>query len=109
MRLLERGFELVADDRVDLEAGIASPPHAIAGLIEVRGLGVVHMPHLAAAPVALAVALGMGQRMPEPARHEPSGCPLVHIDPATPSAAQRVSLALDCALGRTYSIAGAFA
>ena len=109
LRLLDRGFELVADDRVDLERGIASAPAAVAGLLEVRGLGLVKLPHLASAPVALAVALGAGERMPDPQRHEPSGCPLVHIDPASASAPQRVSLALDCALGRAQPVAGAFA
>jgi HPr kinase/phosphorylase len=40
---------LVADDRVELEAChgrlLARPPGALAGLIEVRGLGIRRMPH----------------------------------------------------------------
>ncbi len=107
LRLLDRGFDLVADDRVDLEAGVASAPAAIAGLVEVRGIGVVELPHIPRAAVVLAVALGTGERMPDPARHGPSGCPLVHVDPAAASAVQRVALALDCVLGRTRAIAGA--
>ncbi len=109
LRLLDHGFALVADDRVELEDGVASAPAAIAGLLEVRGIGVVKLPHLARVPVALAVALSTGERMPNPERYEPSGCPLVHIDPASASAPQRVSLALDCAIGRASAIAGAFA
>jgi hypothetical protein len=35
--------------------------------------------------------------------------PLLAIDPASASAAQRVALALDCALGRIVQLAGAFA
>ena len=109
LRLLDRGFALVADDRVDLADGIASAPAALAGLVEIRGLGVVKLPHLASAPVALAVALAAGERMPEPELYTPSGCPLVRIEPFAASAAQRVAVALDCALGRTRAIAGAFA
>lgn len=109
LRLLDQGFALVADDRVELAGAIASSPAAIAGLIEVRGIGVVKLPHVASASVALAVELGAGERMPDPERYGPCGCPLVHIDPVSPSAAQRVALALECALGRTPSVAGAFA
>ncbi len=109
LRLLDRGFDLVADDRVDLADGVASAPAALAGLLEVRGLGVLRWPHLASAPVALAVELAAGERLPHPERHDVTGRPLVRIDPASPSAAQRVALALDCALGRTEQLAGAFA
>ena len=109
LRLLDRGFALVADDWVDLAGGIASAPSTLAGLIEVRGLGLVSMPHLRTARLVLAVELEAGERMPHPERHEASGCPLVRIDPTTPSAAQRVSLALDCALGHVRQMAGAFA
>ena len=109
LRLLDRGFALVADDRVELSDGVASAPVALLGLIEVRGLGLFRMPHLASAPVALAVELGApGERLPMPATHAPSGLPLVRIDPAAASAAQRVALALDCALGRATTLAGAF-
>lgn len=109
LRLLDHGFELVADDRVELQDGVASAPPALAGLLEVRGLGVVRMPHRASAPVVLAVALGIGERMPHPASDAVSGRPLVQVDPASPSAPQRVALALDCALGRRTQVAGAFA
>ena len=109
LRLIDIGFALVADDRVDLADGVASPPAALAGLLEVRGLGVVRLPHLSSAPVVLAVELRQGERMPSPATHSGSGRPLVHIDPAASSAPQRVALALDCALGRTTQVAGAFA
>ena len=109
LRLLDHGFALVADDRVELDGGIASAPPGIAGLIEVRGIGLVHWAHVRSAPVRLAVELGAGERMPAPGRYEPAGCPLVHIDPAAASAVQRVGLALDCALGQARSIAGAFA
>lgn len=61
---------LVADDRVLLRAMsgrlIASPHPAIAGRLEVRGLGVVAAPHLPSAIVRLVVDLDpQAPRMPE--------------------------------------------
>ena len=109
LRLLDRGFALVADDRVDLQSGMASAPATLAGLLEVRGLGVMQLPYLERAAVTLAVSLGRGERLPPAAVHPDSGCPLVHIDPAAQSAPQRVALALDCALGRIRQRVGAFA
>src|ERR1700722_4969710 len=44
LRLLSRGFELVADDQVTITDGIASSPEELAGLLEVRGLGIVRLP-----------------------------------------------------------------
>lgn len=109
LRLLDHGFSLVADDRVDMMDGTASVPPALAGLLEVRGLGLICLPYIPSAPVVLAVEMGLGERLPQPAMHAWCGQPLVRIDPTCPSAVQRVSLALDCVLGRVRQIAGAFA
>ncbi len=109
LRLMDRGFMLVADDRVEIENRVARPPAALAGLLEVRGLGILRMPHLAEARLALAVELGRACRLPAPAAHPELNLPLLAIDPASASAAQRVALALDCALGRIQQLAGAFA
>lgn len=61
LRLIDAGGRLVADDRADLHRDgarlIATAPAAIAGRIEVRGLGIVPVTHVARAPVALAVDL----------------------------------------------------
>lgn len=100
---------LVADDRVEVEAGVARAPAALAGLLEVRGLGIVRLPHAARARLALAVVLERGPRLPHPARHDTLGVPLVQVDPGAASAPVRVGLALDCALGRVEQVAGAFA
>ncbi len=109
LRLLARGFELIADDQVDIHGHTVSCPDALAGLLEVRGLGIVRLPHAAEAHLALAVELGsLIDRLPEPARHEQLGCPVVRIDGAAASAPERVSLALDCALGLVRQVAGAF-
>jgi HPr kinase/phosphorylase len=109
LRLLDHGFALVADDRVDIEDGIARPPAALAGLLEVRGLGLMRLHHDREAPISLAVTLGRGERLPHPQTYAPLGIPLVEIDPQSCSAPHRVALALDCVLGRATQLAGAFA
>jgi HPr kinase/phosphorylase len=79
LRLIEGGARLIADDQTHLarkgHALIASPPPALAGMIEVRGVGIVKLARgqlLAAAALALLVDLVRAEeveRMPEPA-HE---------------------------------------
>lgn len=110
LRLLGRGFSLVADDRVDVQDGVAAPPAALAGLLEVRGLGVVRLPYAATARLALVAELGpTAERLPTPATHAGLGLPLIRLDPTAASAPERIVLALDCALGRVRQVAGAFA
>ena len=62
---------LVGDDRVHLQAAggrlLVRPAAALAGLIEMRGIGIVRMPHEPAAVVGLVVDLGADAgRLPEP-------------------------------------------
>lgn len=110
LRLLDRGFTLVADDRVEIENGHARAPAALAGLLEVRGLGILRLPYLERAELALAVTLGGSvPRLPAPAREPALGLPMLAVDAARPAAPQIVALALDCALGRLAQHAGAFA
>jgi HPr kinase/phosphorylase len=110
LRLLSRGFELVADDQVDIVDGIASCPAELAGLLEARGLGIVRLPYRTRARLALVVELGgRDERMPSPRQHPELRLPVVRIDAAAASAPEKVALALDCALGRTSQVAGAFA
>jgi HPr kinase/phosphorylase len=110
LRLLDRGFVLVADDRVEIADGMASAPAALAGLLEVRGLGILRLPFLARARLVLAVSLDRpAARLPVPARDTATGLPLLALDAARPAAPQIVALALDCALGRLAQHAGAFA
>ncbi|MBN8906467.1 MAG: RuvX/YqgF family protein [Rhodospirillales bacterium] len=52
---------------------------------------------------------GRPDRLPAPEADAVFGLPLVHLDPAAPSAPERVALALDCATGRVAQVAGAFA
>jgi serine kinase of HPr protein (carbohydrate metabolism regulator) len=72
LRALDAGWRLVADDRVIVWASGGAPygraPDALAGLIEVRGLGVHAQTPLAFAQIALCVrCLALGEsteRMP---------------------------------------------
>jgi HPr kinase/phosphorylase len=110
LRLMSRGFELVADDQVDIKDDIASSPAEIAGLFEVRGVGIVRLPYRTQVRLALIVELdGRVDRLPVPHRHPELDLPVVRIDASAASAPEKVVLALDCAIGRVSQVAGAFA
>ncbi len=108
LRLLDHGFTLIADDQVCVDGLHASAPAATAGLLEVRGLGIVRLPHTSAM-LRLAVRLTAGDRLPAPERLPDLDLPVVHIDAGAASAPLRVALALDCLLGQIPLVAGAFA
>ncbi len=61
LRLIDRGGVLVSDDYTMLirrdGALIARPPVNLAGKIEVRGIGILDMPHVTDVPVGLLVAI----------------------------------------------------
>ena len=71
LRLIAQGARLVADDRVVLSRRgarlIARAPATLAGLIEARGVGILALPPLQEAEVALAVDLdrAAAARMPQ--------------------------------------------
>jgi len=73
LRAIGAGAVLVADDRVDLAvqggALVARPPAALAGLLEVRGIGIVRLPHAAEVGVGIVVDLVPAreiERLPAP-------------------------------------------
>ena len=107
LRLIDIGFSLIADDQVLIHGHHASPPPALAGLLEVRGLGIVRLPHVTA-DLVLAIRLEPGERLPEPARVADLDLPLINLDPAAASAPLRVAMALDCLQGKLPMHAGAF-
>jgi serine kinase of HPr protein (carbohydrate metabolism regulator) len=78
LRLIAAGAVLVADDRVDLfvRKGVlhARPPANIAGLLEIRGLGIVELPHAKDVRIELATMLARRvERLPEPRFFAPKG------------------------------------
>jgi HPr kinase/phosphorylase len=120
LRLMGRGWSLVADDQVELSADaaglLAAPPAALSGLLEVRGLGLLRgLP--VAAPARLRLALELlpeghaAPRLPEPARFEALGhaLPRLALPGREASAPEKLEAALDVACGRIGMLAGAFA
>jgi serine kinase of HPr protein (carbohydrate metabolism regulator) len=70
---MDLGGVLVSDDQTKLSLNedrvIASAPVTIAGMIEVRGIGLVKVPHLDRVPLGLVVDLTTSEkveRLPEP-------------------------------------------
>ena len=108
LRLLDRGYDLVADDQVALDGLSASAPARLAGLIEVRGLGIVRMAFRANVVVVLAVGLQAADRLPMPDRYEILDLPMISVDPFAASAPLVIGLALDGIAGVVSFVAGAF-
>ncbi len=103
LRMLDRGFMLVSDDRTilrrDGEKLVASAPETIKGKLEVRGVGIVEVDILSDIPVALVVELTSDiQRLPDDSRERlilGAGIPLISVDAMTASSPSKVALALD--------------
>lgn len=124
LRLVDRGFDLVADDQVLVENRTARPADNVAGLIEIRGVGLLRLAHVA--PVTLRLVLALDHptmqeaasadpddpvdpgvaRLPRPLRHRQLGLPLLRIAPFEASSCFRAELALDCVVGRRSLVAG---
>jgi HPr kinase/phosphorylase len=108
LRLLDRGFALVADDRVLIDTGQAAAPAALAGLIEVRGLGLLRLPFQASVRLRLSVLLDSPvERLPEPERHPTLDLPLLRLLPFSPSTPRIIEIALDCLDGTASLTVGA--
>ena len=102
-------FELVADDRVIVapsEEGLtARAPLSIKGLIEVRGFGIIELPAVDRALVALVADIvppGQIERMPDACSVDVLGylVPRVAVAPFEPSAPLKVAMVLQ----RTISV-----
>jgi HPr kinase/phosphorylase len=103
LRLIDGGARLVADDRLVIErqgeALIARAPDAIAGLIEVRGLGIMRVEHCPSSALGLVVALHGTRpppRLPERTTYQVLGValPRLELDARAPSACAKIRLAL---------------
>ena len=103
LALLDRGAGLIGDDAVVLQPTdgrlVASPPPNVAGLIEVRNVGLLHRPVSEPAPVALVLVLDReAPRFIERAELcERAGVkvPLVRLWPDSPVLALRAEAALE--------------
>jgi serine kinase of HPr protein (carbohydrate metabolism regulator) len=103
LRLIDQGARLVADDQTELRRDgddiIMSAPAAIAGQIEVRGLGIISVAHVASAPLHLVVDLLPSaeiERMPLPrdCRYLDRAVPAIALAPFEASAPAKLRLAL---------------
>lgn len=104
LRLIDAGARLVADDQSEVwregDTVVVRAPAAIAGLIEVRGIGIVRLAALERAPVALVADLVPAERVERlPERQSATlfgiALPLVAIAPFEASAVAKLRLALD--------------
>jgi serine kinase of HPr protein (carbohydrate metabolism regulator) len=103
LRLIDGGALLVSDDQTRLERQgetlLAAPPATIAGLLEVRGLGLVRLPYLTEVPLHLVVDLVPAaevERLPEPDTVELLGLAVrrLRLAPFEASATAKVRLAV---------------
>lgn len=102
LRLIDRGAVLVSDDYtlVELRGGrlVGRPPASIAGMMEVRGVGLIEIESAADVPIALLVDLDrLPERLPEEGeRTNVAGAPIPVIGLAAlePSAPIKVEYAL---------------
>jgi len=112
LRMIDGGAELIADDRVNLQAIdgnlLAGAPETIANLLEIRGVGVVELP--CGTDVALRLVIELVQaedvaRLPAPAKTTDLGItlPLVRLNPFEASAPAKVRIALKLATGEIGS------
>ncbi|MEC9368550.1 MAG: aldolase [Pseudomonadota bacterium] len=104
-RFAAEGAVLVADDQVLLRVHdgviLARAPAAIAGKLEVRGIGIVDVPASGEARLVLVAVLGDASEIPRlPPDPPPSAricgveLPLVRLDPREASAPEKLKLAL---------------
>lgn len=101
LRLIDRGASLVSDDytliRAEQQRLFGAPPPAIAGRIEVRGVGIVAMDAAGEVPLCLFVDLDrIPDRLPEPAevRFLGAALPAIHLSALEASAPVKVETAL---------------
>ncbi|MEZ5648327.1 MAG: hypothetical protein R3E60_05185 [Alphaproteobacteria bacterium] len=113
LRLIDGGGILVADDRVDLTVAQgfvwARPPEALAGKLEIRGVGIVDMAFRPKGQVALVVDFIESQgidRLPEkittPLLDIPIPC--LKLDPFTVSAVAKIRAMVEILTGNRIKL-----
>ncbi len=102
LQMIDRGAVLIADDQVRLSRSgdrlVAEAPPALAGLIEVRGIGIMRLPHVSG-ELDLAVDLDLDEeetRLPGPMIATWHGLDLrkIRIKAESVSAVARIKMAL---------------
>lgn len=110
LRLIDRGAFLVADDQVRIaRVGhrlLASPPEKLAGLVEMRGVGIVRRPFAINMPIVLICDLaGAVERLPPPPAEWARRCiegialPVLALAPFEASAPLKIETALRLLVG----------
>jgi len=111
LRLLDRGWDLVADDQVRVWPGpdgavMAGAPETLMGLLEIRGVGIVAAGAIGPVPLDLAITLVEPDQVPRLPENESSllvaGIALAHfsINGHTAAAPVIVERAQDVVAGR---------
>lgn len=113
LRVIDSGGRLVADDRTELRRDgarlLARAPATIAGRIEVRGVGIVPIAHVAESVIGLAVDLVASdrvERLPVSQHRTWLGVdiPVLSLDPFEASAAAKIRIAVrEAARGRLFA------
>jgi HPr kinase/phosphorylase len=108
LRLIDAGAVLIADDQSELwregDAILVRAPATIAGLIEIRGVGIIRLAALAQAPLALIADLAPPEsleRLPLPRTEAVLGraIPVVAVAPFEASTAAKLRVALQAVTG----------
>lgn len=103
LRLIDQGAELVSDDYCEVTAEhgrlMAASPETIAGKLEIRGFGIVKLPHIEKVAVGLIVDLCKPSDIPRLPDEKSTVVENVvvawlQLDPFTASAAHKVRMAV---------------
>ncbi|MEE3000282.1 MAG: HPr kinase/phosphatase C-terminal domain-containing protein [Pseudomonadota bacterium] len=103
LRLIDDGADLIADDQVIIKASEKglhlSPPDSIAGLIEIRGFGVVKLEPVYEIPLYLLVKVNptkQQKRMPKMKKKliRNISVPIININPFESSALAKIKIVL---------------
>lgn len=111
LRAMDQGFRLVADDRVLLwpcEGGLyGRAPDTLAGMTEIRGLGIGREPALGFCEIALTMRCEAPERLPDPRSDDYFGLKipsiaLLPLESSAPAKLRRALQHLGCSAEGAY-------